>query len=391
MRNPNGYGCIRKLSGKRKRPYGVYITTEFKLAPAVPEIGFLAGILSPELYNQVQAEYEAYKAKQPLQGRQVQQCIGYYETRPEAMIALAEYNKNPFDIENKDITFAEIYNMLYEKNIKDMKKSAKTAYETAYQKCDSLKNMPMRKIRLAHLQGVVDQYSHKSKSTQNNIIVLFHAIYNLCMENDIIEKNYSSYVKITSTAEKKPKRPFTRKQVRTVWDNIDWIQEPDRKNYLSGIPMMDSIIIMFYTGMRIGELLDLKPADIHLKERWIDLRGTKTKAAQRIIPIHKKIIPLLEKRIEDCPGNYLFCRNDGTKLTYSIYKTVFYKPFMKEFGIDRQPHECRHTFASIAAASKLNPVLLKKIIGHSSSDITESIYTHAYIEDLIAEIDKFKL
>lgn len=281
--------------------------------------------------------------------------------------------------------------MLYEKSIKGMKKSAKTAYETAYQKCDSLKSMPMRKIRLAHLQGVVDQYSDKSKSTQTNIIVLFHAIYKLCMENDIIEKNYSSYVKITSTAKKKPKRPFTRKQVQIVWDNINWVQEPDRKNYLSGIPMMDSIIIMFYTGMRIGELLDLKPADVHLKERWIDLRGTKTKAAQRIIPIHKKIIPLLEKRIEDCPGDYLFCRTDGTQLTYSIYKTVFYKPFMKEFEIDRQPHECRHTFASIAAASKLNTVLLKKIIGHSSSDITESIYTHAYIEDLIAEIDKFKL
>ena len=105
MRNPNGYGSIRKLSGKRKRPYGVYITTEFKLAPSVPDIGFLAGILTPDLYDQVQAEYEAYKAKQPLKAKQVQQCIGYYETRPDAMIALAEYNKNPFDIDKKNITF----------------------------------------------------------------------------------------------------------------------------------------------------------------------------------------------------------------------------------------------------------------------------------------------
>lgn len=68
-----------------------------------------------------------------------------------------------------------------------------------------------------------------------------------------------------------------------------------------------------------------------------------------------------------------------------------YELFMDEFKIERTPHECRHTFATIAAASKLNPILLKKIIGHASADITESIYTHAYIEDLIAEIDKYNL
>lgn len=391
MRNPNGYGSIRKLSGKRKRPYGVYITTEFKLAPSVPDIGFLAGILTPDLYDQVQAEYEAYKAKQPLKAKQVQQCIGYYETRPDAMIALAEYNKNPFDIDKKNITFEQVYDLLYEKEIKDMKGSSKAGYETAYKKCDPLRKMRMREIKLAHLQNVVDQYSDKSKSTQNNIIVLYHAIYKLCMENDIIEKDYSSFVKITSTAEKKEKKPFSKQEIKLVWQNINWVQETPRENVLTNVPMMDSILVMLYTGMRIGELLEIKPSDLHIKERWIDLRGTKTKAARRIVPIHKKIMPLLEKRLNECTGEYLFCGNDGKQLTYSRYKTMFYELFMDEFKIERTPHECRHTFATIAAASKLNPILLKKIIGHASADITESVYTHAYIEDLITEIDKFNL
>ena len=70
---------------------------------------------------------------------------------------------------------------------------------------------------------------------------------------------------------------------------------------------------------------------------------------------------------------------------------MFYVLFMEEFKIERTPHECRHTFATVAARSNMNKVLLKKIIGHASADITEDVYTHAYIEDLIAEIDKYDL
>lgn len=391
MRNPNGFGSIRKLSGKRKRPYGVYITTGFEMAATVPEISFLQGILTPDLYKQVTAQYEAYREAQPKKARQVQKCIGYYETRPDAMIALAEYNKNPFDIDKKNITFAQVYDLLYEKTIKDMKTSTKTGYETAYKKCDPLKNMRMREIKLAHLQNVVDQYVDKSKSTQNNLLVLFHAIYTLCMENDIIEKDYSSFVKVTSKAERKEKLPFSRQEIQTVWENIDWMHQSARKNVLTDVHMMDSIIIMLYTGVRIGELLEIKPEDVHIDERWIDLRGTKTKAAKRIVPIHKKIMPLLEKRMAECTGEYLFCGNDGKKLPYPRYKGMFYELFMEHFKIDRTPHECRHTFATIAAASGMNKLLLKKIIGHASSDITDDVYTHAYIEDLIAEIDKYDL
>lgn len=391
MRNPNGYGGIKKLSGKRKRPYGVYVTTEFKMTKPVPDIGFLKGILTDDLYEQVTEQYEAYKATLPSTSRQVQKCIGYYETRSDAMIALAEYNKNPFDLDKRDVTFEQVYNAIYEKDIKNMSKSAQNVYIGAINKCDSLKPMRIREIKLAHLQNVVDQYSDKSKSTQNNIIVLFHAIYKFCMENDICEKDYSSFVKITSKAEKKEKSPYSKQEIQTIWENINWVQTTPRKNVLTGVPMVDSIIVMLYTGVRIGELLEIKPEDVHIDERWIDLRGTKTKAAKRIVPIHKKLIPVLEKRLAECTGEYLFCGNDGKKLAYYRYVTMFFELFVEEFKINHTPHECRHTFATVAAASNLNKVLLKKIIGHSSSDITENIYTHAYIEDLIVEIDKFNL
>lgn len=391
MRNPNGFGGIKKLSGKRKKPYAVYVTTEFTLSPTIPEIDFLSGILTPDLYEQVLVQYEAYKARQPIKGRQIQKCIGYYKTRPEAIIALSEYNKNPFDIDKRNVTFAQIYEMLYEKEIKKKDISAANVYTTAYQKCGPIKQMKIRDIRLLHMQNIVDSYSDKSRSTQNNIIILFHAIFEFCMKNDIVEKDYSQFVKITEAAEKKDKLPFTRQEVQTVWDNINWLPHSKSKNSLYGLHMMDTILIMLYTGMRIRELLEIKPADIHIDERWIDLRGTKTKAAQRVIPIHKKIIPLIEKRLAYCDGEYLFHENNNNKLSYGKYRAGFYDYFMEEFKIKKLPHECRHTFATISATCGMNKILRKKIIGHASGDITDDVYTHAYIEDLIAEIDKYDL
>lgn len=230
MRHPNGYGSIRKLSGKRKKPFAVYITTGFEMAPTVPEIGFLKDILTPDLYQQVLEQYNAHKEAQPQRAKQVQKCIGYYETRSDAMIALAEYNKNPFDIDLKNITFEQVYDILYEKEIKDMGRSGKTVYTNSYNKCDPLKKMRIRELRLTHLQNVVDQYSDKSKSTQNNIIVLLHAMYKLCMENDIIDKDYSQFVKITTKTEKKEKTPYSKQEIQTIWDNIDWMQTTPRKN-----------------------------------------------------------------------------------------------------------------------------------------------------------------
>ena len=207
------------------------------------------------------------------------------------------------------------------------------------------------------------------------------------MENDIVEKNYSEFVTITSEKESKDKVPFSRAEIDLLWNNIAWTVTNTAKNGTNGQQFVDSVLIMIYTGCRISELLDMKVEDIHLEERWIDLRGTKTKAAKRIVPIHKKIIPLLERRMT---GTYLLEAN-GKKFTYTKYTRFFFDPMCEAFGMNHTPHECRHSFATYAAASNLNKTLLKKIIGHAAQDLTTDTYTHTFIEDLIKEIDKLQL
>lgn len=134
LKKPNGYGCIKKLSGNRRRKFAVYITTGYDD-----------------------------------NGRQMQAPIGYYETYQEADIALAKYNDDPYYINARNTTFGEIYNILYETKFSKLKPSAKTVYTTAYAKCAPIKDMKIRSIKAAHMRNIVSMYRDKSASTQNNI------------------------------------------------------------------------------------------------------------------------------------------------------------------------------------------------------------------------------
>ena len=390
-RNPNGYGTIRKLSGKRRKPFAVYITTGFEMTKAVPKIDFLEDILSADLFEQVQAEYDAHLNKVTPKAKQVQKCIGYYETKQLALIALAEYNKQPYDLDARNTTFGQVYEILLKDKFDKMKPSAKAAYVTAYKRCDSIKDIKMVELKKAHMQKIIDDNSEMSKPSLNNLLKLFNAVYKFSLENDICEKDYASFVTAESEAEAKDKTPFSREEITLLWDNINWIADSGKKSKLTGMCYMDAVLIHIYTGVRPQELLDLKKEDVHLEERYIDLRGTKTKAAKRIVPIHKKIIPLLEKRIIEAKTDYVFPDNTGKPLIGQAYRQQFFAPMCEHFGLNHTPHECRHTFATFGAASNMNKVLLKKIIGHAAGDLTEDTYTHTFIEDLIREIDKLDI
>ena len=52
------------------------------------------------------------------------------------------------------------------------------------------------------------------------------------------------------------------------------------------------------------------------------------------------------------------------------------------------PYECRHTFATMLDNNDTNPKIKKLLLGHSSNDVTEKVYTHKTIEQLREAVDK---
>lgn len=340
LKRANSTGSIIKLGGKRRRPWAVKVT---------------AGWTDD--------------------GRQIQKYLSYHEKRGDAQIALAEYNKNPYDIDAARITFADIYERWSEIEYKKLAPKTVTGYKSAYKHCKVLHNKVFKEIRKNHLQSVVDEIEAPSMKEVTKF--LFNKSYRFAMENDIVQKDYSQFVELPKRDKPKEKIPFTEEEIKFLWDNIE------------NIKYADFTLILLYTGMRVGELIDIDKSDIHIEERYM-IGGSKTDAGKnRVIPIHKRIVPLIEKRMNEHNNEWLFTNKRGLRLKYSPFMKYHWKNIVECLGVEHTPHDTRHTFVSEMDRLGVNKVILKRIVGHSNSDITEH-YTHKNLPELIDAVDKIE-
>jgi integrase len=337
MKNPNGYGSVYKLSGKRRKPWGVRKT-----------IG----------WND--------------EGKQTYQNIGYYATRSEAMKALAAFNTNPYSIDSLSITFAELYDKWSEEKFPKMTATNIKGYRSAYKLSAALHDLKFKEIKKAHLQAIIDECPNGYESLKR-IKILFNQIFRYAVENDILEKDYSKFVEIAPNYKETSRKPFTNDEIQLLWDNIDKAD-------------VDTVLIMIFTGLRPGELITIETANIDLENRILR-GGIKTKAGKnRVVPLNIKIHEMVSKRV--LKGyDYMIANDDGTKMSYYKYDTCKFKPLMDELGLNHKAHDCRHTFATLMDNSGANKLSIKRIMGHATKDLTDKIYIHKDIEQLKKAID----
>lgn len=116
-------------------------------------------------------------------------------------------------------------------------------------------------------------------------------------------------------------------------------------------------------------------------EHWVVIGGMKTDAGtDRIVPIHEKVRHIVEKHY-DKDRRYLFLNEKNEFMTYDQYRGRF-KRIMSQLKMEHTPHETRHTFITCAKIKRMDKNLLKMIVGHEISDITEAVYTHRPLSDL---------
>lgn len=352
---PNAYGSITKMSGKRRKPYRVRVTDRWVIDDKTGR------------------------------SKQLRPTLGYFETREEAMIALATYNENPYDINTDNITFSEVYEKWSDGYFRTLSNpSSARTIKAAYSYCNGLYNMRMQDIRVSHLEGTIIN-AQVGDSTKARIKSLFNMLYRYAVANDIVEKDYASVMFANGNPIKRSRSrdviPFTQEEIQMLWNNLE------------EIPFVDMILIEIYSGWRPQELAILKADDVDITSGTMR-GGLKTDAGKnRIVPIHPLIKPLIEKRMSEAAtlqSEYLF--NDtngqqGTYMTYDKYRSRFDK-VMKRLNLKHHPHETRHTFITKAKACGVDEYILKLIVGHAIDDITEKVYTHRTIEQLKAEMEK---
>lgn len=329
MKNPNGYGSVVKLSGNRRKPYCARKTSG---------------------WNE--------------KGYPIYAVIGYYSDRQEAMIALAEYNRNPFDVDLAKITMKELFERWSARDFSKMSKSSAASHKSAFKHAEPLHNVPYKNIKAYQMQEIIDNCGC-GYSTQGAIKNLFGQLDKYAMELDVIMKCNSALI---SAAPIPPssKVPFTEDEIQSVWN-------------ISEQEWVDSVLFFLYTGFRIGEMLTIESDNVNLDDLTIK-GGIKTKAGKdRIVPIH----PRIEKyvRMRKAQGHkYLFSYN-GKKLSASQYY-IFWNAIMEQLSMSHTPHECRHTFRSRLDSAGANKRCIDLLMGHTSKDVGERVYTHKTITEL---------
>lgn len=346
MKLPNGYGSITKLSGNRRKPWRIRKTEGWEI---------IDGKVKQKYIN-----------------------VGYYETRPLAIKALADYNENPYDLNLSKTTLEEVYDKWSEKKYEEVGKSSVTGYKAAWNFCEPIKDIKFVDIKIDHLQKIVDE-SGKNYPTLKKLKVLLKAIYKYAVIHGIINKdqNIIEYLDISKAGNPNAynRKPFSNDEINRIWE------------YKVVNEYYTVILMLIYSGCRIGELLDLRKENVFIKERYFKVVESKTDAGIRTVPINKKILPFFEYWLsKDC--DYLICTPDNKHFLYRNYYDSYWKPFMQELNMDHKPHDTRHTFVSLLTAAKVDERFIQKLVGHKGQNVTRNVYTHLEIQELIQEVDK---
>lgn len=302
------------------------------------------------------------------------QYLGCFATRKEAAAALEDFVKNGRP-ELYSATLADVYALWTSKHFPTVSESAVKLYSAMWKRFAGIAGAPMRELRTAHFQEIVS--SATSKSAADVLKTMSVMLCRVACENDILLKNYAEFVKVPRF-EKKEKRIFTAEEIAALWA-CSASSDPCR-----------IVLFMIYTGLRLGELLKLTPADVHLEEGYL-VGGEKTAAGKdRVVPLPPMIPELrrfLRKWCKQADEQRLFC------YTPDQFRAKIFSAALADAGIEPEglsPHSTRHTFASLSSSAGIAPASLQKIIGHASYTTTADVYIHHDLAALLKEMRKLK-
>ena len=341
MRHQNGFGsivCLDKSGKKRRKPYAVRITTGWK------------------------------------DGRQQRKYLGYYKSETEALIALAEYHKNGVDLDLSKLTLNEVYDRWIDRvDKKGLSESRMRTQLMARKRFEQLGIKRIKDIKTPHLQGWLDDLDMKP-SSKGIVRTTLVQLYSYAVTNDIVQRNYAQGLEINEKTESTGK-VFTPEEIEILWKHTT---DAD----------VQKILILIYTGMRVGELLDIHKDNIHLDEGYM-IGGNKTEAGKdRIIPLHDKIKPFVEEQLGS--NKWLATNAHGEKLSYTTMRRNYVK-IMKQFGMEHKVHDTRKTAVSIMHTAGIPIETVRMIVGHSGKGVTEKVYLFKDAHELVEAINTVEI
>ncbi len=231
------------------------------------------------------------------------------------------------------------------------------------------------KIERSHIEAFMKSLSKKSLSTKSlsrklTAIKGFHQF--LLIENET-KDNVAFDIE-------SPKVEKTLPQVLSVPEVVKIIEGVKGTDPLS-IRNQALLELIYGSGLRVTELLDLKISDIHLTEGYVRVLGKGNK--EREVPLGDLSIQALRLYLTKSRNqltmnniDYLFLNQDGKRLSRQGFFKIL-KKLAKLAGIEQDisPHTLRHSFATHLLEAGVDLRTLQELLGHEDIQTTQ-IYTH---------------
>lgn len=231
-------------------------------------------------------------------------------------------------------------------------------------------------------------------------------------QNTLLEQNYkNSYLKLVSVAlsnifayavnfHNLKENPCTKAgsigskktkemEIWTLEEFKKFASEAEQNDY----EIYTACSVLFWTGMRIGELLALTKDDIDFDNKIISINKTytkqkgkeiitapKTESSIRQIAIDDNLITIIKsyyKKLYNLKNDSRIFLSDATTFRRKM-KMFAEKANIKKIRI----HDLRHSHASLLIHLGINPLIISKRLGHEKVDTTLNIYSHLYPESI---------
>jgi len=269
--------------------------------------------------------------------------------------------------------------------------SSKSCYKSIINKhiLPAFKDRQIKSITAPELQIFLNTKSGLSVSTLGYIKAVLTGVFKNAYTNGIIDRDPSATL-VRPSAQKESKRALTQAEVIAVL-------EVGRTH-----PEGMILLILYYTGLRIGEALGLQWRDVDFKERVLSVNRDidfktnaigelKTKSAKRSVPIPQELYDALwlargigETFVIQSPKSHSF-------LSQSTYKRMWSRLMQAVYEIDRSienrngkailtAHYFRHNYASVLYNNGIDILSAQKYLGHSDVKTTLGIYSHLSVE-----------
>ena len=279
--------------------------------------------------------------------------------------------------QKRQITFADFFKIYTERHMKPHYKKTTFKSSSSWAKSYLLpffgKNL-LGEITTKDILSFKSSLKNKTV-TYNRCFGLISKVFRTAEGWDYVEKDTDPCRGVSKYPETKRELFLTAQQLTLLETELSKRQQTGRISpYL-----VAAIRLIMYTGCRLREILDLKWVDVHLDEKYLLLKDSKT--GERIVPLNESALNILKGIEKKIDNPHVACGAKRGQSLASPFGT--WDSIRKEIGIPKlRLHDLRHSFASFAIKQGLDIFLIAKLLGHKQVQTTMR-YAHIGKDDLI--------